>query len=335
MCLVGQPEPEEVDLLLPDGSSVTLPLVYVRKRREGAEAAARKDAGDDPDVTDGTTVVTSVCWGKGEDIIFVAGEGVGTVTKPGLTVPPGDPAINPVPREMITRAVREVTDGGVRVTVSIPGGQELAEKTFNPRLGIVGGLSILGTTGRVRPFSSPALREALRCSLDVAAACGVLAPALVPGHIGERAARRHFCLSDEQVIEVSNEWGFVLDCLEPCGFTRILVLGHPGKLIKLAVHQWDTHSSRSANAASILSDFGEKKLGRRLPAALTAEGLFAALARKEREQLGRTMAREIRKAVVDRLGGSLEVATVLINMKGDVLGSDGDLTPWKGPDERL
>ena len=144
---------------------------------------------------------------------FVAGEGVGTVTKPGLQVPPGEPAINPVPRQMILAAIRDVTARGVRVEISLPGGREIAAKTFNPRLGIEGGLSILGTTGIVRPYCTRALQDALKCTLDVAAACGVTAPVLVPGNIGASAARRHFSLREEQVIEAGNEWGFVLDLL--------------------------------------------------------------------------------------------------------------------------
>ena len=151
---------------------------------------------------------------------LTAGDGVGIVTKPGLSVPRGGPAINPVPRHMIREAVREVTDRGVRVIISVPGGREIAEKTFNPRLGVIGGISILGTTGIVRPFSSAALRDALKCSLDVAAANGVAAAVLVPGHIGERADRRHFHLAAEQVVEVSNEWGFMLDCASGYPFTR-------------------------------------------------------------------------------------------------------------------
>ena len=124
----------------------------------------------------------SQCSSQG--VTFVAGEGVGTVTKPGLQVPPGEPAINPIPRRMIVAAVREITARGVRVEISLPGGREIAAKTFNPRLGIEGGLSILGTTGIVRPYCTRAVRDALTCALDVAAACGVTAPVLVPGNIG-------------------------------------------------------------------------------------------------------------------------------------------------------
>ena len=118
---------------------------------------------------------------------------------------------------------------------------------------IVGGLSILGTTGIVRPFSCSAMRESLRCSLDVAAAAGVRAPVFVPGHIGERAARAHFRVADEQVVEVGNEWGFALDEALRRPFTDLLILGHPGKLAKLTAGDWDTHSARSGSALPVVA----------------------------------------------------------------------------------
>ena len=183
---------------------------------------------------------------------FRPGEGVGTVTKPGLAIPPGEAAINPVPRQMIRDSVREVTDRAVRVTVSIPDGEALAAKTFNPKLGVRGGLSILGTTGRVRPFSCPALQESLRCALQVALALGLKDLVFVPGHIGEKAAHRHFVLRPEQVIEVSNEWGYMLGQAAREKVPRLLVLGHPGKLVKLAEGMWDTHSSRSGSALPLV-----------------------------------------------------------------------------------
>ncbi|MDD4892138.1 MAG: cobalt-precorrin-5B (C(1))-methyltransferase CbiD, partial [Phycisphaerae bacterium] len=207
--LLGQPAPTEVLVALPDGRTIPVPVLYSRADVQAATAAVRKDAGDDPDVTDGLSIVATVSWALAGDITFAAGEGVGTVTKPGLQVPPGEPAINPVPRVMIRQAVRSLTGRPMRVEVSIPGGREVAAKTFNPRLGVVGGLSILGTTGIVRPYCVAALRAALRCSLDVAAACGVTAPVLVPGNIGAKAASANFALRDEQVIEVGNEWGYV------------------------------------------------------------------------------------------------------------------------------
>jgi cobalt-precorrin-5B (C1)-methyltransferase len=328
LVLLGNENLREVDIGLPDGTRVAMDLVYARKSGSAAEAAVRKDAGDDPDVTHGTMIIARVACLDTPEIRLIAGNGVGTVTKPGLSIPPGQPAINPVPRRLIREAVREVTEKGVEVVLSIPGGKELAEKTFNPRLGIAGGLSILGTTGRVRPFSSPALKISLKCSLDVAAACGVEAPVLVPGHIGERAARRHFHLRDEQLIEVSNEWGYMLDCAERYRFRGVMVLGHPGKLGKLAMGEWDTHSSRSKSAVPWISDLA-RSLGCPTGDIQTVEGIFSVLSAAERKKLGDALASEVLKAVRQRPQGSLAVAAVLVNMQGDWLGGAGEMGLWK------
>ncbi|MHB8875574.1 MAG: cobalt-precorrin-5B (C(1))-methyltransferase CbiD [Myxococcaceae bacterium] len=321
--------PKEVEVGLPDGTRVTLPVDRAQQRGESAEAVIRKDAGDDPDVTHRAEVIATVSWVEGEDVTLRAGAGVGTVTRPGLSVPPGEPAVNPVPRRMIRSAVREVTGRGVEVVLSIPGGQELAAKTFNPRLGVVGGLSILGTTGRVRPFSAPALREALRCSVSVAAACKVAAPVLVPGHLGERAARKHFRLGPEQVIEVSNEWGFMLDQVSAAGFGRLLVAGHPGKLAKLVEGQWDTHSSRSASAVPIVARVAQAVLGRAPPESATVEGLLAALEAPDRRRVAEALAAGVAGAVQTRWGKDRPVAAALFDLAGALLGSEGDLDPWR------
>ena len=329
MLLLGEETSGKVEIGLPDGKRMGIPLVYVRRTETGAEAAVRKDAGDDPDITQGATVIASVAWVDGPEILLAAGEGVGMVTKPGLSVPPGEPAINPVPQRMIRTAIREVTDRGVKATLSIPGGQEMAAKTFNPRLGIEGGLSILGTSGRVRPFSCPAMRVSLRCSLDVAAACGVVAPVFVPGRIGEKAARRHFRLTTEQVIEVSNEWGFMLDCAAAHSFKGLLALGHPGKLAKLAAGHWNTHSSKAESPIPWVSGLAERILGRALLHHRTTEGLFASLPAEERKRLGDALADQVRRKIARRLAGPFKIAAVLVDMQGGWIGSNGDLAPWK------
>jgi cobalt-precorrin-5B (C1)-methyltransferase len=325
--LSGQEPPDCVQVELPDGDPVQLAVEYARGTDGRAEAAVRKDAGDDPDVTHGALVVVEATWAEGQDIELAAGEGVGTVTRPGLQVAPGEPAINPVPRRMICQAVRAVTSRPVRLTVSVPGGAELAEQTFNPRLGIEGGISILGTTGRVRPFSCPALRQSLACALDVAVAGGVSMPVLVPGHVGERAARRHLHVEDDQVIPVSNEWGFMVDRAARDHFDRCLVVGHPGKLAKLADGHWDTHSSRSPSAVPIVLRLAEEV---DVPAAEsnTTEGVFAGLPPAGRRLLGDALAARVRSAVNERADGCLTCAVMLVNMAGDVLGTAGDLPAW-------
>ena len=326
--LLGGDASPVVEVPFPDGTRVALATLYARMSGEDAEAAVRKDAGDDVDATHGAVVAASLSWAKDGDVTFVAGEGVGMVTKPGLSIPPGEPAVNPVPRGMIRAAIREVTKLPVRLVLSIPGGKALAEKTFNPRLGVVGGLSILGTTGRVRPFDLEALRDALKCALDVAAACGIRAPVLVPGHIGEKAARRHFRLSDPQVIEVVNEWVFVLDRIGEYRFDRLLVLGHPGKLAKLAMGHWDTHSARSPGAVSFVAALAETLLGRALPPCPTVEGVLGALPAPDRERVAAKLAGRVREAVVHRMGSGRDAAVALVDMRGDILGFEGELATW-------
>lgn len=329
LLLVGRDVTKDVEITLPGGDIVRMPVVYGKIENGCAEASVRKDAGDDPDITNGVLVVASVAWVEGGDVILEAGEGVGIVTKPGLQVAPGEPAINPFPRRMIREAVRAVTDRGVRVTLSIPCGRELAAKTFNPRLGITGGLSILGTSGRVRPFSCPALKTSLKCLLDVAVATGIKNPVFVPGRIGRRAAERHFLVKDSQVIEVGNDWGFMVDMLAPTGTEALLVVGHPGKLAKLAMDEWDTHSSRSASAVPFIVHLAESIFRRSLPESPTVEGIFTAFGNDERKKLGDRLATLIRKAVSGRIGGGIAVSIVLVDMKGDMIGKSGNFTVWK------
>jgi cobalamin biosynthesis protein CbiD len=181
-------------------------------------------------------------------IEFVAGPGVGTVTRAGLQIPPGEAAINPVPREMITAAVRAVLPSEpLRVTVGVPGGERTARRTFNERLGIVGGLSILGTSGRVIPKSEDAWLRSLLPQVDIALAAGHDTVYLAPGRFGERAARERFGAAETQIVECSNFVGDLLDRCADAGLQRVVLVGHAGKLVKVAAGVWNTHS-RQADA---------------------------------------------------------------------------------------
>lgn len=314
-----------VDIPFPDGSRSTFALESVHPNP--ASAAVKKFAGDDPDITDGALIVASVVRNDSGEILFRAGDGVGTITKPGLQIPPGQPAINPGPRKMISEAIREVTTGGLTVTLSIPGGRELAARTFNPRLGIVDGLSILGTSGQVRPFSAPALRDALVCSLNVALAGGVTAPVLVPGHIGQRAALAHFKVKPEQVIEVSNEWGFMLEqAAAQAAWPCILLVGHPGKMAKLAEGHWETHSAQSPTVLPFIRQLATAQGIQTSTEVTTAEGLFLALPQPQRKALADRLASDIRAAVEARTGKT--IAVMLVSMNGETLGTGGELSPW-------
>jgi cobalt-precorrin-5B (C1)-methyltransferase len=329
MVLSGRVAPANVEIALPDGDRAAFPVLYIHESEGACEAAVRKNAGDDPDITDQLCVTARVHFTDGNDVTFAAGDGVGIVTKPGLSLPPGEPAINPVPRRMIRSTIAEITDRGVHVRISIPGGCELAARTFNPRLGIVGGLSILGTTGKERPFSVPALEESLKYALAVAAACGVESPVLVPGNIGERAARENFRLSAEQVVQVSNQWGCMLDEAARYKFKHVLVLGHPGKLAKLIEGEWDTHSGKSGSAVPIVAGLGKEILKMPIPMSPTVEGIFQMLSAQHSRELAHALCFRISSCIAQRLNQTQLPATAIINMNGDILGTAGDLNPWQ------
>ncbi len=319
-----------VSIRLPDGEVVAFPVLETRSNGIRCEAAVRKNAGDDPDVTDGLPVWAAVSFSDGDGVSFSAGAGVGTVTLPGMQLSPGEPAINPGPRRMIVDAVREVSSRGMHVEISIPGGEEAAKRTFNGKLGIQGGLSILGTSGRVRPYSHAALRDALVCSLDIAKGCGITAPVMVPGNYGKRVALGKFNRTEREVIEVSNEWGFMLDAFTRRGFQALLVLGHPGKLVKLAMGYWNTHSRQSPGVVPYLVRCADSlgiPVAEDIPA---AEGVFASLPTIPRMRLGEMCAGRVRRAVAGRVSAHIECAVVLTRMSGDIIGASGDITPWEG-----
>lgn len=202
-----------------------------------------KDAGDDPDITNGSEVITRVDIGETDgDITFVGGKGIGTVTQEGLKIPPGQPAINPVPRKMATEALRKIIGNrAATVTVSIPNGEELAKRTFNPRLGIVDGLSILGTTGIVRPMSEEAMKDSLLAELDMYAKQGKKDILFVLGGTGENAMKRHFGRF-KCIFQVSNYIGIMIEAAVDRGFENILIGGFVGKLVKVASGTMNTHS---------------------------------------------------------------------------------------------
>ncbi len=321
--------PSAVEITLPLGQVLTIPLLYAKRSSDIGYAAVRKDAGDDPDITDGATIAVEIAWMTEGDISFQAGVGVGIVTKPGLQIPPGEAAINPVPRQMIHQAIRSVTDKPVKVTVSVPNGQELALKTFNPRLGIQGGISILGTTGIVKPYSRQAILHSLKSALDIAAALGIRFPILVPGNIGRKAALAHFELAEDQVIDVGNDWGYMLDYANDLHFEAILALGHPGKLAKLPNKEWNTHSSHSSSALPYVMQMATTLLDCKLPTDMpTVDGFFQALPITQKQQLGNAIASAVEQAILEKLGRHLSVGVVLVNMQGGLLGEAGDLSLW-------
>jgi cobalt-precorrin-5B (C1)-methyltransferase len=254
--LLGRPCPARVEVLLPGGGSLTIPIHRHRRGDGRGEAAVIKDAGDDPDVTNGAEIGARV-WrrepaGGEEDISLLGGEGVGRVTKPGLPVAVGEPAINPVPRRMIRLALRRVWDEvgsgeplRLAVEIFVIGGEELARHTLNPRLGIVGGISILGTTGLVKPFSHQAYRATIASALRVARAVGVKQIAFSTGGKSEGFLKGHLPgLAEEAFVQMGDYVRFALKVAAHMGFAEITAGAFFGKALKIAQGFGHTHASR-------------------------------------------------------------------------------------------
>ena len=246
MLLSGCPV-DSVCIDTPRGISVEVPVVGTEFEGEFVSCAVKKDAGDDFDVTDGILIFARVRKVSGEGVSIDGGNGVGRVTRPGIDQPVGCAAINSVPREMIVCEVQSVCNtygyaGGIEVVVSVPKGEEIARKTFNPQLGIEGGISILGTSGIVEPQSVQALIDCIGVELRSLSAGGHDFVVLTPGNYGEDFLKAHKALCNVPKVKCSNYIGDALDFAVECRFTRALLVGHMGKLIKVAGGIMNTHS---------------------------------------------------------------------------------------------
>ena len=242
--------PAVVTIELPNGAAVEFAVAMTAMDAGTATAGVVKDAGDDPDVTHGALVKSSVSRGRpGSGVVFRAGAGVGTVTRPGLAIPPGEPAINPVPRDMMRRAVQAAaaqfgSSSDIVIEISIPGGDALAVRTLNGRLGIVGGLSILGTTGIVVPFSCAAWIHSIHRGIDVARASGLTHIAGSTGSTSERAVQKLHALPETALIEMGDFVGGLLKYLKRHPVPRLTIAGGFAKMTKLGQGLLDLHSKR-------------------------------------------------------------------------------------------
>lgn len=241
--------PDPVMIRLPKGQTPSFDLTDQERSETWARAAVVKDAGDDPDVTHGATIVAAVrLMPEGNGVTYRAGDGVGTVTLPGLPLPPGEPAINPGPRAMIEEAIRSVatvfgTPGDVEVTVAIPGGQDLARQTMNGRLGIEGGLSVLGTTGVVQPYSCSAWIHGIHRGIDVALAAGIDHLIAPTGSTSEAAARSLLNPPEQAVIDMGDFIGGTLKYLRAHPVRQLTLVGGFAKIAKLSQGHLNVHSS--------------------------------------------------------------------------------------------
>jgi len=254
--------PAQVALTTPSGVALQLEVEYSRRDPDSASCAVRKDAGDDPDVTGGMLIFATVTPLPG-GIEIDGGEGIGRVTRRGLACGVGEAAINPVPRRMIGEALAATLErcgadapGGLRAVISAPQGAKIAERTFNSRLGIQGGISVLGTTGIVEPMSEAAMVCSIRAEIDLRRAAGHRVLLLTPGNYGQAYAKAAWGVALERGVKCSNFIGEALDYAVYKGFSAVLLLGHAGKLVKLAAGVMNTHSAVADARMEVLGAHG-------------------------------------------------------------------------------
>jgi cobalt-precorrin-5B (C1)-methyltransferase len=320
--------PDPVEITLPRGALASFALAETGLDAGSATAGVVKDAGDDPDVTHGALVKATVRHGRaGSGVVFRAGPGVGMITRPGLPIPPGEPAINPVPRQMIRAALAEATgrdDPDLVVEISIPDGEILARSTLNPRLGIVGGLSILGTTGIVIPLSCAAWIDSIHRGIDVARAVGLDHVAGATGRNSEQAVQLLHGLDEVALIEMGDFVGGMLKYLRTHPVARVTIAGGVAKMTKLAEGRLDLHSKRgSVDLAGLAALAGAPALAQRIATANTAAEAFG-LAAAEGVALGDEVARLAWKTAADVLEGSgIALEVVLFDAAGSLVGQSG------------
>jgi cobalt-precorrin-5B (C1)-methyltransferase len=326
--LVGGEFPDPVEVTLPGGQTPSFALAQWSRDGDAATAAIVKDAGDDPDVTHGALVLATVRRGPaGSGVSFKAGPGVGTVTRPGLPVAVGEPAINPVPRAMIAQAISEVAGegGDFEVEVSVADGEKLAQRTMNPRLGIVGGLSILGTTGIVIPYSCSAWIASIHRGVDVARAMGLDHVIGATGSASEAAAQKLHGASETALIDMGDFVGGMLKYIRAHPVARVTVAGGVAKMSKLAQGLLDLHSKRGLPDLTALADIAvsagaQAPLPERIGSANTVAEAFE-LARAAGVPLGAHVARAAWETAAGVLGTEEIALEVLVfDRDGNLVG---------------
>jgi cobalt-precorrin-5B (C1)-methyltransferase len=323
--------PDPVEVTLPRGERPSFALAVTRKDVDSVTAGVVKDAGDDPDVTHGALVLATVrAVAPGSGVTFRAGAGVGTVTRAGLPVPPGEPAINPVPRRMICNAIAEVAaaargSGDVEVEIGIADGERLAARTLNARLGIVGGLSILGTTGIVVPYSCSAWIHSIHRGIDVARAAGLTHIVGSTGSNSESAVQKFHSLPEIALIDMGDFVGGMLKYLRRHPVARVTIAGGVGKMTKLAQGLLDLHSRRGSVDLAVLAALaeaagGSKALAQQIMASNTAAEAFG-YAAAENVALGDQVVRAAQQAAMNVVASSgIDVEIVLFDRDGRLVG---------------
>lgn len=320
--------PAAVEVASPQGKVITVPIAACNVIPGGAIASVVKDAGDDPDITNGVTITVAVEVNASTEIVIKAGPGVGTVTKPGLAVPAGQPAVNPGPRKMIMQAIGDVLPEahGAVVTISIPDGERLASRTLNPVLGITGGLSIIGTTGIVEPMSEEAFKNSLTPQISVVKALGYDEIVFAPGKIGQDIAIG-YSLPADVIVQTSNFIGHMLENAVHQGIRRVLLFGHLGKIVKIAAGIFHTHNrvadARMETLAAYAASAGAPQQAvREILDCITTEAAMPVIERYALTDIYTVLAERASIRATRYVFGDLMVGTAIVTLTGEILGLD-------------
>ena len=331
MLLTGE-EKKSMRIFTPSGRAFDAEILDIRKGKDSVKCAVKKDGGDDPDVTTGALIYADVRLSDSGGVRIDGGEGVGRVTRPGLDQPPGEAAINSVPRSMIRQELADVAeaysyDGGFEVVISVPGGEEIASRTFNPRLGIEGGISIIGTSGVVEPMSEQAILDTIKVELRQKKAEGCSIAFVSPGNYGLDFMREEYGIDLDRSVKCSNFIGLTVDMVRELGFSGMLLTGHAGKLVKVAGGIMNTHS-READcrmeliASAAAREGAPSELIRRILDSLTTEEAFVKLRESDRELADRTSARimdGIISSLRRRAGGELDIECIMYTKENGLI----------------
>lgn len=317
--------PRMVTVLSPQHVEITVPIESASAENGIGTATALKDGGDDLDCTHGTPIVVTVQYREKAGLELRAGLGVGTVTKPGLQVRVGQPAINPGPQLMMRYVYEEMVgrDKGLVVTVSVPKGLELAKETLNPAMGVIGGISILGTTGIVKPMSEDAYKRSLAPQISVVKACGYDTVVLTPGRIGETAAAR-MGIPRDVIAETSNFIGFMLEQAVAGGFKKILLIGHMGKLVKVTSGSFHTYNRNSDGRMETMAAYAAVNgappaVVREILDCTTTDAGAAIIAREHLEAVYPQMAERAQVRSERYIFGKARVGVIFAAMDGTVI----------------
>lgn len=339
--LTQEEELSKVEIAALDGTKLLIPVANIEPLADGVRVEIIKDAGDDPDITNGASVFVTLTLcaadtelmpqtGKSllyKNILFEAGEGIGHATKAGLSLKVGEPAINSGPRQLVYESIHAIVgDFPCVVRIDIPAGRELAAKTLNPILGIEGGISIIGTTGVLRPMSEDAFKKSLVPQIEVAKAAGWQTQIFVPGKIGERIAES-WGLPQEAMVQTSNFIGYMLEAGADKGVERILLFGHIGKLAKVAAGVFHTHNRVGDARLEVLAAYSgaagmPAKGMQRILQAVTTEEALPVLEEYGLNSVYKTIAARASYRAERLIFNKVKIGTVLVTLQGKLLGMD-------------